>query len=84
MVSEYIYIVSVVALLGGFYIFVQYLYEIFVFCSKVTNEHQHLTSSNEYKAGWSFYLVLAGVVTTLGSSLPVGYNIGVVNTPAEV
>ncbi|OWR52252.1 putative glucose transporter [Danaus plexippus plexippus] len=50
----------------------------------VTNEHQHLTSSNEYKAGWSFYLVLAGVVTTLGSSLPVGYNIGVVNTPAEI
>ncbi|XP_052757468.1 solute carrier family 2, facilitated glucose transporter member 1-like isoform X2 [Galleria mellonella] len=50
----------------------------------VTNEHQHLTQSNEYKAGWSFYLVLAGVATTLGSSLPVGYNIGVVNTPAEV
>ncbi|KAM3961290.1 solute carrier family 2, facilitated glucose transporter member 1 isoform 1-T2 [Aphomia sociella] len=50
----------------------------------VTNEHQQLTQSNEYKGGWSFYLVLAGVVTTLGSSLPVGYNIGVVNTPAEV
>ncbi|CAG9585097.1 unnamed protein product [Danaus chrysippus] len=50
----------------------------------ITNEHQHLTSSNEYKAGWSFYLVLAGVVTTLGSSLPVGFNIGVVNTPAEI
>ncbi|XP_060800342.1 solute carrier family 2, facilitated glucose transporter member 1 [Amyelois transitella] len=48
----------------------------------VTNEHQQLTQSGEYKAGWSFYLVLAGVVTTLGSSLPVGYNIGVVNTPA--
>lgn len=28
--------------------------------------------------------MLAGVVTTIGSSLPVGYNIGVVNTPAEV
>ncbi|CAK1581515.1 unnamed protein product [Parnassius mnemosyne] len=50
----------------------------------VINEHQHLTQTLEYKPGWSFYLVLAGVVTTLGSSLPVGYNIGVVNTPAEV
>ncbi|XP_037295618.1 solute carrier family 2, facilitated glucose transporter member 1 isoform X3 [Manduca sexta] len=50
----------------------------------ITNEHQHLTQSNEYKSRWSFYLVLAGVVTTFGSSLPVGYNIGVVNTPAEV
>ncbi|XP_068629467.1 solute carrier family 2, facilitated glucose transporter member 1-like isoform X2 [Battus philenor] len=51
---------------------------------QVANEHQHLTQTHEYKAGWSFFLVLAGVVTTLGSSLPVGYNIGVVNTPAEV
>ncbi|CAG5051163.1 unnamed protein product [Parnassius apollo] len=51
---------------------------------KIINEHQHLTQTLEYKPGWSFYLVLAGVATTLGSSLPVGYNIGVVNTPAEV
>ncbi|CAD0197016.1 unnamed protein product [Chrysodeixis includens] len=50
----------------------------------ITTEHQHLTTSHDYKGGWSFYLVLAGIVTTLGSSLPVGYNIGVVNTPAEV
>ncbi|VVD02645.1 unnamed protein product [Leptidea sinapis] len=50
----------------------------------VTNEHQHLTQTHDYRPGWSFYLVLAGVVTTLGSSLPVGFNIGVVNTPAEV
>ncbi|PZC84700.1 hypothetical protein B5X24_HaOG204248 [Helicoverpa armigera] len=50
----------------------------------ITTEHQHLTTSHDYKGGWSLYLVLAGIVTTLGSSLPVGYNIGVVNTPAEV
>ncbi|CAH2232980.1 jg8297 [Pararge aegeria aegeria] len=50
----------------------------------VANEHQHLTQTHEYKAGWSFYLVLAGVITTLGSSLPVGFNIGVVNTPADL
>ncbi|CAH2073208.1 unnamed protein product, partial [Iphiclides podalirius] len=51
---------------------------------QIANEQQHLTQAHEYRAGWSFYLVLAGVVTTVGSSLPVGYNIGVVNTPAEV
>ncbi|XP_072943666.1 solute carrier family 2, facilitated glucose transporter member 1-like isoform X2 [Epargyreus clarus] len=52
--------------------------------SVIANEHQQLTRTHEYRSGWSFYLVLAGVVTTIGSSLPVGYNIGVVNTPAEV
>ncbi|CAH0721993.1 unnamed protein product, partial [Brenthis ino] len=51
---------------------------------QVANEHQHLTQTHECKAGWSFYLVLAGVITTIGSSLPVGFNIGVVNTPAEL
>ncbi|XP_013145954.1 PREDICTED: solute carrier family 2, facilitated glucose transporter member 3-like [Papilio polytes] len=51
---------------------------------QIVNEHQQLTQSHEYKAGWSFFLVLAGVVTTIGLSLPVGYNIGVVNTPAEI
>ncbi|CAK1545101.1 unnamed protein product [Leptosia nina] len=50
----------------------------------VTNEHEHLTQTHDYTPGWSFYLVLAGVVTTLGSSLPVGFNIGVVNTPADI
>lgn len=51
----------------------------------VFNENQHWTKTNEYTAtGWSFYLILAGVITTIGSSVPVGYNIGVVNTPAEV
>lgn len=34
--------------------------------------------------GWSRFLVLAGISTTIGLSLPVGYNIGVVNSPAEV
>ncbi|XP_063620602.1 solute carrier family 2, facilitated glucose transporter member 3-like isoform X1 [Cydia splendana] len=49
-----------------------------------TNEHQQLTNSTKYKGGWSFYLVLAGVATTLGCSLPVGYNISVINTPAAI
>ncbi|XP_075969950.1 solute carrier family 2, facilitated glucose transporter member 1-like isoform X2 [Anticarsia gemmatalis] len=49
----------------------------------ITSEHQQLTKSHDYKGGWSFFLILAGIITTLGSSLPVGYNIGVLNTPAE-
>ncbi|ERL92775.1 solute carrier family 2, facilitated glucose transporter member 5 [Dendroctonus ponderosae] len=34
--------------------------------------------------GWTRLLVLAGIVTVLGSSSPVGYNIGVINTPGWV
>ncbi|XP_021917078.1 solute carrier family 2, facilitated glucose transporter member 3-like isoform X4 [Zootermopsis nevadensis] len=34
--------------------------------------------------GWTPLLVLTGVATTLGSSIPVGYNIGVMNTPAHI
>ncbi|CAG9815636.1 unnamed protein product [Phaedon cochleariae] len=36
------------------------------------------------RPGWSKLLILAGVSTTVGLSVPVGYNIGVVNTPAEI
>ncbi|XP_050501621.1 solute carrier family 2, facilitated glucose transporter member 1-like isoform X1 [Diabrotica virgifera virgifera] len=36
------------------------------------------------RPGWTFLLILAGTATTIGLSLPVGYNIGVVNTPAEI
>nr|XP_023019299.1 solute carrier family 2, facilitated glucose transporter member 1-like isoform X2 [Leptinotarsa decemlineata]XP_023019300.1 solute carrier family 2, facilitated glucose transporter member 1-like isoform X2 [Leptinotarsa decemlineata]XP_023019301.1 solute carrier family 2, facilitated glucose transporter member 1-like isoform X2 [Leptinotarsa decemlineata]ARI45057.1 glucose transporter 1 [Leptinotarsa decemlineata] len=34
--------------------------------------------------GWTKLLMLAGISTTLGLSLPVGYHIGVVNTPANI
>ncbi|XP_066247949.1 solute carrier family 2, facilitated glucose transporter member 5-like [Euwallacea similis] len=34
--------------------------------------------------GWTKILVLAGIITVLGSSSPVGYNIGVINTPGWV
>ncbi|KAL4707387.1 hypothetical protein ACJJTC_008572 [Scirpophaga incertulas] len=37
-----------------------------------------------YNHKWSFFLVMAGITTTLGSSVPVGFNIGVINTPAEL
>ncbi|XP_068896897.1 solute carrier family 2, facilitated glucose transporter member 1-like isoform X3 [Tenebrio molitor] len=36
------------------------------------------------RPSWTKVLILAGVATTIGSSLPVGYNIGVVNSPAGV
>ncbi|GLV34210.1 uncharacterized protein CBL_00140 [Carabus blaptoides fortunei] len=36
------------------------------------------------QSGWSFRLVTAAVATTIGASLPVGYNIGVVNAPADM
>nr|CAH7741371.1 unnamed protein product [Callosobruchus chinensis] len=34
--------------------------------------------------GWTKLLALAGLATALGLSLPVGYNIGVVNSPASI
>lgn len=40
--------------------------------------------SNRKYAGWTKLLILAGATTTIGCSLPVGYNIGVVNAPAQV
>lgn len=33
---------------------------------------------------WTWILCLAGIATTFGASIPVGYNIGVVNTPIDV
>ncbi|KAJ9583498.1 hypothetical protein L9F63_022161, partial [Diploptera punctata] len=43
------------------------------------------TSVNkEQFQGWTSLLVLTGVATTAGSCLPVGYNIGVMNTPAHI
>ncbi|KAG5898275.1 hypothetical protein JTB14_008619 [Gonioctena quinquepunctata] len=43
-----------------------------------------MSETNVPQPGWSRLLILAGVATTLGLSLPVGYNIGVVNTPAKI
>lgn len=36
------------------------------------------------KEKWTKLLLITGIVTTFGSSLPVGYNIGVINAPAYV
>lgn len=33
--------------------------------------------------GWSSLLLVIGICTTIGTSVPVGYNIGVINAPSE-
>uniref|UniRef100_A0A182LW89 Major facilitator superfamily (MFS) profile domain-containing protein n=1 Tax=Anopheles culicifacies TaxID=139723 RepID=A0A182LW89_9DIPT len=35
------------------------------------------------ESGWTCRLVALGAITTLGASIPVGYNIGVINAPSE-
>ncbi|KAK3930434.1 Solute carrier family 2, facilitated glucose transporter member 1 [Frankliniella fusca] len=40
--------------------------------------------SSHKAPGWTPLLVLAAAVTSLGAALPVGFNIGVINTPAEI
>ncbi|XP_053666520.1 solute carrier family 2, facilitated glucose transporter member 3-like [Anopheles marshallii] len=35
------------------------------------------------ESGWTYRLVALGAITTLGASIPVGYNIGVINAPSE-
>lgn len=40
--------------------------------------------SNVKDRGWTALLILTGVVSVCGSSAPVGYNIGVMNTPANI
>ncbi|XP_055602389.1 uncharacterized protein LOC129751109 isoform X8 [Uranotaenia lowii] len=34
-------------------------------------------------ARWTFWLVVAGISTTFGAAVPTGYNIGVINAPAN-
>ena len=43
-----------------------------------------LSLSAPQAAGWTPLLAAAAAVVTLGSAMPVGYNIGVINTPAAV
>ncbi|XP_052870590.1 solute carrier family 2, facilitated glucose transporter member 3-like isoform X2 [Anopheles cruzii] len=33
---------------------------------------------------WTFWLITAGISTTFGAAVPTGYNIGVINAPANV
>lgn len=48
----------------------------------ITVYFQEIGHSENVK--WTKLLILAGVATTLGLSLPVGFNIGVVNAPGDV
>nr|CAD7570923.1 unnamed protein product [Timema californicum] len=43
-----------------------------------------LSVNGESIHGWTPLLMLTGMATTLGCSIPVGYNIGVMNTPAQI
>ncbi|XP_058829585.1 solute carrier family 2, facilitated glucose transporter member 3 isoform X2 [Topomyia yanbarensis] len=35
------------------------------------------------EAKWTFWLLTAGISTTFGAAIPTGYNIGVINAPAD-
>ncbi|GJQ85348.1 hypothetical protein Trydic_g12653 [Trypoxylus dichotomus] len=48
-----------------------------------TKDAKERNTSADLLSGWTKLLILAGFATTIGLSLPVGYNIGVVNSPAE-
>ncbi|XP_046412689.1 solute carrier family 2, facilitated glucose transporter member 1-like isoform X1 [Neodiprion fabricii] len=55
----------------------------------ITAKHLEQRAKNEpnnepYPGGWSPLLVLAGITCCLGSALPAGYNIGVINNPADL
>ncbi|CAH1394546.1 unnamed protein product [Nezara viridula] len=41
-----------------------------------------LVSNRRKSVGWTWLVVLAGVATTIGSSIPIGFSIGVLNTPS--
>ncbi|XP_055381414.1 uncharacterized protein LOC129611999 [Condylostylus longicornis] len=34
-------------------------------------------------AGWTFWVTTVGILTTIGSAIPVGYTIGVINSPSN-
>ncbi|XP_055629802.1 solute carrier family 2, facilitated glucose transporter member 1-like isoform X2 [Toxorhynchites rutilus septentrionalis] len=36
------------------------------------------------EARWTFWLITAGICTTFGAAIPTGYNIGVINAPANL
>uniref|UniRef100_A0A182JY07 Major facilitator superfamily (MFS) profile domain-containing protein n=1 Tax=Anopheles christyi TaxID=43041 RepID=A0A182JY07_9DIPT len=40
-------------------------------------------SSKPLESGWTLRLVGLGAITSLGASIPVGYNLGVINAPSE-
>lgn len=53
--------------------------------TKIKNFLQHNTDqSNVESKKWSFILILASAICCLGSALPAGYNIGVMNNAAQV
>ncbi|XP_073969394.1 solute carrier family 2, facilitated glucose transporter member 1-like isoform X2 [Rhodnius prolixus] len=52
--------------------------------TSVANNNLLSIRPTKQSTGWTFILVLTGVATIFGSSIPVGFNIGVVNTPSKI
>ncbi|XP_063232892.1 solute carrier family 2, facilitated glucose transporter member 1-like isoform X2 [Bacillus rossius redtenbacheri] len=51
---------------------------------KSSGSELSFSQEKERIEGWTPLLVLTGVATTVGCSVPVGYSIGVMNTPAAI
>uniref|UniRef100_A0A1B6DVG7 Major facilitator superfamily (MFS) profile domain-containing protein n=1 Tax=Clastoptera arizonana TaxID=38151 RepID=A0A1B6DVG7_9HEMI len=55
-----------------------------ILCSS-SNASPNISPNHRLESqGWTWILSLCGISTTLGASVAVGYNIGVVNTPAHI
>ncbi|XP_055537990.1 solute carrier family 2, facilitated glucose transporter member 3-like isoform X2 [Wyeomyia smithii] len=58
-------------------------------CQRGTHHHHKRSSAVEVKTPttsedrWTFWLLTAGISTTFGAAIPTGYNIGVINAPAN-
>ncbi|XP_054285469.1 solute carrier family 2, facilitated glucose transporter member 1-like isoform X2 [Macrosteles quadrilineatus] len=52
--------------------------------STLSPEKVSLRTNTQADDGWTPLLLVAAVSTTVGSAVPFGYNIGVINTPAPV
>lgn len=62
------------------------LLEFSAFCFKRASncDTMKIKEAEVHSSRWTFWLLVAGIVTTIGASLPVGYNIGVINAPADI
>uniref|UniRef100_A0A904A6T0 Major facilitator superfamily (MFS) profile domain-containing protein n=1 Tax=Anopheles quadriannulatus TaxID=34691 RepID=A0A904A6T0_ANOQN len=43
----------------------------------------HINANARKETRWTFWLITAGLSTTFGAAVPTGYNIGVINAPAN-
>lgn len=55
-----------------------------MFNKKYTVFQRDVDENREKSDKWNFLLLLSGAVCCLGSAVPAGFNIGVINTPENV